>query len=550
MKMYAVFSSILVGLMLYAFSPQVSLDSAGMWSTLLMATFVASVGWQISLAFKGDSRWQARVYAVPAITLVVVLAGSIWSSDMLNASRYHALLGEEKQTDFKSSLPPLSLDETPLVSDEMAYRAAEKKLSEIPALGSVAVVGELQKQIYAGELVWVGYLEHRSLWRWLSSKTTPGYVVVSANDPSRVRLVTELDGKPLTMRYLQSGYFNTEVTRHLRLSGYYADGLTDLSPEIDDSGKPYIVATVFDRKVGFSGPDARGVVVLDVQSGDSKFYAKGSEPGWVDRVQPYHFIAKQVQDRLEFVHGWFNPSKKDQLRLSGPLDIVYAADGRSYFFAGITSTGTDGGLVGFMMIDSKSKEVSRYALTGVVEYVAQAAAQGVNPEKAYKATNALPFMVNGSPAYVMSLRDSTGIARSYGVVSIEDYQRVAVADTLESAVRLYQTKRTIDKTGSSAETTAQLTDTKAKVVRIGSEVRGGNTGYLLVLEGHGASLFAADVNRSEDLAVTVAGDEVQVRFLQAEQRVKAVMQFTNLTLSKAGPAMDSVPVRASSAALP
>jgi hypothetical protein len=353
-----------------------------------------------------------------------------------------------------------------------------------------------------------------------------------------VALVTEIGGKKLRLRYLPSAFWSESAMRYLRLHGYASAGLTDLSPEIDETGRPYLVVSTFTRRIGFAGRDATGVVTLDVQTGEIKAYPTAQAPAWIDRIQPEEFVRDQLDDRLEYVHGWFNPSHTDRLSISGDLDVIYASDGRAHFFAGLGSTAREGGLVGFVLVDSRTKAVLRYNLAGVTEQVAQAAAEGVIPEKRYSATNALPFLVDGVPAYVMALRDGTGIPRAYGIVDIRDYQKVAVAETLDAAVRLFQARLNLDRTHSDASAQADEIRLTAKVLRVGVEVRGATSSYVLVLEGQPGRLFTADVNRAEDLSVTQAGDTVEIRTLLTEHRTQPIFEFRNLTLlagAKAAP---------------
>ncbi len=511
-------------LLYYLFLPSLALDNIGLW--LLVALFLSGM---TALGSRPDQPSNLLLPALVAWVGFVVL--SVASLPMLRASSYHSLLGVEQTKEFSQSLPPIDLDNAPLVSYNMAMRAAEKRLSDIPALGSQAQVGELQKQLINGRLYWVAFLEHRGFFAWMSQSTTPGYVRVSATDPSDVELVTEVKGKKLSLRYLTSAYFGDNAQRHLRFSGYATQGLTDYSAEVDEEGVPYLVASVFDRKVGGSGYDSRGVVVLDPQTGQQQFYPTASVPAWVDRVQPASMVQEQISDRLEYVNGWLNPSKKDQLAIAGELDLVYGADGQPYFYAGLTSVGRDGGLVGFMMVNTRTKEVTRYSLVGVTEPVAQNAAEGVMPEKKYVATNALPFLVDGStPAYVMALQDGSGIARAYAVVDLRDYQRVAVADTLSAAVRQFQAKGSLDRTNVDPASAPDRRVIRGRVLRIGQEVRQGNTAYLFLLEGHPSKLFSADPNRADDLAVTRENDVVVISTLDNAQRVLPVLAFHNVTL--------------------
>lgn len=533
--MKVIASAILCGVLYYLFTPQLSLDSP--FFLLLVSVPIVALSFATGVRFKRERRASPELAILPGLVVIgAFVVGIVSSMPIVRADAYRALLGEEKQADFKSSLPPIDLTSAPLVSHDMALRAAEKKLADIPALGSQTRVGELQKQLVNGKLYWVAFLEHRKFFAWFNKGATPGYVRVSATDPSDVQLITELGGRKLALRYLNSAYFGDDLYRHLRFDGYATAGLTDFSPEIDDSGRPYQVVTVFKRRVGFGGLDAAGVVLLDVQTGDSKFYATADVPKWVDRVQPEHLVRKQLQDRLEYVHGWLNPSNADKLAISGELDVIYAHDGRSYFFAGLGSTAKEGGLVGFMLVDTRSKEVTRYNLVGVTEDVAQLAAQGVFPEKRYSATNALPFMVEGVPTYVMALRDATGIARAYAMVDIADFQKVAVADTLAATARQFQAKQNLDRTAVDSAPRPDELRLEAKVLRIGMDVRNGTSSFVLVLEGQGSRLFTADTNRSDDLPVTQGGDTVHIRTVVSEKsRLAPVLEFKNLTLATSAP---------------
>lgn len=466
-----------------------------------------------------------------ALGMAVLIGGSfLTSAEMLHAERYHALLGKELQTPLDQHLPPIDIDQAPLVSEDMAHLAMEKRLAEVPALGSQVTLGTPVKQLYRGKLVWVSFLEHRGFFKAMSNSTTPGYVMVSAVNPSEVHLVQTLQGKPLALRYLPSGWFNDNVERHAWLNGFASTGLTDFTAEIDEDGRPFYVATAYENTIGLSGADAKGVVTIDAQNGETKFYSTAQVPAWVDRVQPMEFVRDQVADRGHYVNGWLNPSDKARLRVSGHVDLVYSRE-RAYWMVGLTSVGRDSGLVGFMLIDSKTKEVHRFTLPAVTEDVAAKAVENVNPEKHYTATNPLPFIVEGVPTYVMALRDTQGIARAYGMVSMQNHQVLATGETLSATLRNYESKMTSNKTAADIASDVKMQALKAKVVRIASEVRGSTTHYFLVLETTEASLqealFTGTSDLSEELVLTQAGDTVELEYAATRSRVKALTKFDN-----------------------
>lgn len=525
---------LLVGALYYWLVPNLNPSyGAGVltWFITLAGLYLASS--PIEMGNRTARRASATVPPLAVVFLAFAafsLTMALFSHPMFHSSAYFELLGEEKTAEFSAALPPLDLTQAPLVSDDMAQRAAEKKLSEVPALGSQVELGHMTKQLVRGKLYWVAFLHHRGFFKWWSEGSTPGYVMVSAHDSADVSLVTELNGKPLKMKYLSSAYFGQNLYRHLWFGGYAFTGLTDFTPEIDEEGRPFYVATRYTDKIGFGGSDATGVVVIDVQTGETTDYPTSSVPAWVDRVQPEDFIHEQVDNRLNYVHGWWNPSDKDKQAVSGDINLVYGNDGKAYYFVGITSVAKEGGLTSFMLIDTHSKMVTRFTLPGVTEFVAQRAAEGVMPEKRYSATNALPFMVHGEPSYVMALRDGTGLARAYAVVNMRSFNIVATGETLQAAIRLYQQKLSMDRTQTEAQTPVQATTEELVVRRIASEVRSGSTVYFLTAKDKPNLVLMGNSELSEKLVLTQPGDSIVVEYKRGNTLIAPMTRFENKSI--------------------
>jgi hypothetical protein len=531
------FPIILAAIAVYAFQPVLNLSFAVTW---MLALFVAGAAIALDglLATKKGKDATGRVFlgAVFGVggPVALMALAMLFSSGIFNADRYRDQLGVEKDASFDAALPPIDIRQAPLVSEDMARRSAEKRLSEMPGLGSQVVIGPMQKQIVDGKLLWVGYLEHSGFFRWLSNKATPGYVTVSAIDPTDVKLVTELGGKKLEMRYLQSAYFGDEVSRHVYFSGHSTLAMSEFIPEIDDSGRPYLVIPMHAKSIGMSGDEVRETLVVDVQTGEIKQYALDQVPAWVDRVQPTEFIKEQIGNRGEYVHGWFNPSKRDQWTTSGDPEIVYGVNGRAYVYQGIRSLGNENAIIGFYLVDSRTKEARRFALSGATEAVAQKAAENVLPEKHYDATSPLPFSVDGRPTFVMALRDASGIPRAYGMVNIETFQIVAVSDTLQDTLRKYQSLLSRDSTRAGVDEQVSQKTLKGRIARIGQVDHGGSTVFYLTLDTDRKHLFVADNSVSEKLSVSRAGDVATVKFEAGEGQVASVTEFDNLSLLDAG----------------
>lgn len=504
----------------YFQAPTLAFDFAGIYVIALIAALPA-----VALAGR-------KGFAVAYVVLAALFGAIVFltSAPLLHANAYYKMLGAEAPANFHDALPPIDIEQAPLVSQDMALQAMQKRLSEIASLGSQVAVGTPVKQLVNGKLVWVAFLEHSGFFKWFADGATPGYLVVSAHDPADVRLVMELAGKPLKMRYLQSGYFGDYVERHAYLSGNATVGLTDFEPEIDDSGVPYYVGTVYEHKVGFSGSESSGIITVNAVTGDVRRYRMGAEPAWVDRIQAEEFILEQMQDRGEYVHGFINLNNEGRLRVDGMLDLVYGSDQRPYWVGGMTSKGKNNGLSGFYFVDSRTKAVRWFKVPSVSQATAAHAVENVNPEKHYKATNPLPFLVNGAPTYVMALRDVQGVSRAFGMVDMRNNQVIGVADTLNATLRSYQSKRSSNRVAADIGTEAREVAIKGTVVRIAAEFRNGQTMYYITIAAGDKTLgtiFTGSSDLSEELVLTRPGDKVELSYADSDTRVVGMSTFHN-----------------------
>lgn len=506
----------------YAYTPVFALDFTGSLIYVL---------WTVCLAIAQANARLAKSLAV-AGTAIVVLGAIVVNSEILRSSDYRALIGEVKQVKYsEEALPPIDIKNAPLVSYHMANQVAQKKLAEIPALGSQVVLGHFVKQKINGKLYWVSFLEQASVFTWFTTGSTPGYIKVSATDPNDVDFVTQLGGKDLQMKYLPSSYLGDSAYRRIYFQGNKTYGITDLTGELDEEGRPFITASLYTNMIGTTGPEVVGVAVLDVQTGDVKSYNLNEIPAWVDRVHPEYFVEKQLLDWGEYVNGWFNPSKKGKLTLSNELDLVYGEDGQAYFYAGVASVGSDNGVIGFTLTNTRTKQTTLHLLPGANEAVAASAAVDIMPEKKYHATNPLPFSVNGVPTYIMTLTDDNGIPRAYGMVSIEDYQTLAVSDSLPSVYKAYLSKLS-RQTGTTNNVDIDKNDAVTivgQIVRINAENKNNNTNYYFTVEGS-SYIIQATSELNEKLVLTRPGDTVSVQVEKTENKLTNAISFDNISI--------------------
>lgn len=499
-------AAVLSALVLFFFMPVLSPGYLGFWITVFFIGAAAFIP-------AGEETLGLRLAlgAGSAVAFVLISIALTWGA--FHSGAYRDQIGAETQGDFNRALPPIDIDEAPLVSVDMAERAAEKQLADVPALGSQVVLGPMQKQLIHGKLYWVAFLEHTSFIKWWATGSTPGYVKVSAVDVTDVTLVTKIADKDMALRYLPSASFGDNLARHLYLHGYAGRGIAAVSPEVDETGYPYYVVTFYKNTIGFGGAEANDVAIVDPQTGSIKHYAMKDAPAWADILEAPDMVKAQVDNHLQYVHGYWNFAGTGKLQVTGDPDLVYGADQRAYWYIGVTSSGNDNGLVGFYLIDSRTKAAHRFVLSGATEEVAQHSAEGVIPEKHYSATNPLPFVVAGRPTYVFSLRDGSGIPRAYAMVNIQTYQSLAVGETLPATLRQYEAVLSRDPTATAGTKGSAATVMKqGLIVRIAPVVRQGTTYYMLSLDTAPGRVMVASADLSDALPLAQPKDAVSVSY--------------------------------------
>lgn len=457
---------------------------------------------------------------------------AIVSWAIFRADDYRNLIGDVKVGEsFASEVAPVSTENIRIVDEQVAERLGDKVMGEKPSLGSQTYLGKFHIQKVKDKLYWVAPLLHSGFLKWLTNKEgTPGYVMVSATNERDVKLVQEVNAKPIHLKYQTEAFGFENLHRHVYFNGYMTKGLTDFTFEIDDEGNPFWVLTQYDKKVGFSGRDAMGVVVVNAQSGEIQHYTVADAPTWIDRIQPEDFIQTQLDDWGEFVHGYFNFSNKDKLTTTAGMSLVYGEDNRSYWYTGLTSVGADEGTVGFVLVDTRTKEAKWYRQTGATEYAAQRSAEGKVQEKGYYSSFPITYNINGVPTYVVSLKDKSGLIKMMALISVQDFTIVGAADNLQEALREY--KSSLNSVGNAIRPTSEskLNEIKGRVLRVAEDVNGGTTFYYLLLDQQPNKLFVASSSVSQELPITQAGDSVTVFYDEAMQSVVDIMSFDNLEI--------------------
>lgn len=536
-KSYAI-SFIITAVYAFVKLPVLRVDFTSLYYVLAMFFVIAGI---LNIVFDREEQrftiTNKRNFKIAiGILAIAVVLPTLASTPIIRAKAYRNLLGTVKESEFTKDVSPVNVNEIRIVDEDMAMKLGDKKLGEVPAIGSVSKLGEFHIQKVKDKLYWVAPLVHRDFIKWVTNMGgTNGYVMVSANDPQDVKLVQKANGEDVKIVYQPDAYILQDLHRHVYINGGMSKGMEDYTLEIDDNGKPYWVVSLYEHKVGFGGSNVNGTAIVDAKTGETKFYSIKDTPEWVDRIQPESFVVDHINSWGVYVNGFINSviSEKGVLKATEGTSLVYGDDDRSYWYTGITSAGGDESTIGFMLVDSRTKEAKLYKQPGATEMAAMKSAEGSVQEKNYEATFPVMYNILGQPTYVSSLKDKAGLVKRVVFVSVEDYNIVGVGRDKAEAMKNY--KDALESGGSSLEIDESDEfdkELEGTVKRIAADTKNGNTVYYLTLDTDEGNIFYATSKISKELPLTKEGDKIKITFSKDEKDVIEIDEFDNYNIGK------------------
>lgn len=502
------------------------------WTLIGMLFFIEAKstknGQSIKIVKAPNKLWWIIILIM--IVYVTIIA-FFTSGTVIHTKSYQKLIGDVKSGhEITDHIDAISIDQLRVVDRNLAYLLGEKILGSQPALGSQVELGDFSIQLVNGKLYWISPLLYSGFFKWFNNREgTPGYVMVSATNERDVKLIQEVNGKPIKVKFQPNAYFQSEIHRHVYMNGYATNGLDDFTFELDDEGKPYWVITNYAKKVGFGGSDAQGVIVVDAQTGEINEYNIEQTPLWVDRIQPSHFIEEQLNDWGQYVHGYWNFSNLEKLQITEGLTLVYGKNNKSYWYTGITSVGKEESCVGFMLVDTRTKEAFFYKQSGATEYAAQSSAEGKVQEKGYRASMPIPYNINNIPTYVMTLKDDGGLVKMYAMVAVSDYTIVGVGNTMRETLTSFKSAYNMNGNTINPNAKSDKKSLLSVVQRIQNDVKNGNSFYYFTIKDH-PKIFVGSSQISSQLPITQVGDSIQISFDVDLEEIIDVSSFKNLNL--------------------
>lgn len=515
------------GFFYYFAMPVLSLD---FFSTVLFVTGGLIIALWVVALLKANEK--IIKFGIPIVIFAFIVSWLFSTSGIFHADEYRTLIGEVKTKDFSTDIAPIDINQAPFARPEVAIKMAEKKLGEMGAIGSKAKLGEPVMQNVKGKLVYAIPLLNAGFFNEWSSNGTPGYFIASATNQDDVQFVKELNSKPINLRYQPNAMWSNNLKRHLYMNGFSTTGLTDYSFEIDDNNNPWWAVTTYENTIGFRGAKVTGIALVNPETGEIERYTKDNVPEWVDRILPMDIVEQQINDWGDLVHGWLNPTATDRIKTTNYANVVYDK-GICYYYYGITSTKSDQALIGFMLVNSRTYEITEYKIAGSTEQAAMDSAEGKVQQYEYEASHPIPANIEGVATDLMALKDTrSGLIKMYAMVSIQDYSVVGVGDSPKEAMENYV--RALAGKGNvvALDSSGKSITLEGTVLRINPVVNDKSTLFYMLLNEQSENIFVIPLSVSNELPLTQVGDKVSVHYNESASYTINALGFDNLQFAQ------------------
>lgn len=427
-----------------------------------------------------------------------------------------------------------------LVSQSIAAFKGQQKLGSTGQnLGSAYSLdpGSYTLQSIGHHLYYVAPLTYNNIFINLSNSSTPGFVVVDAEDPNAQPTLHTSPGDSIA--YLPGAILNQDLIRHVYLSGFTYGRLVDPTLELDDSFHPYWSISLMQPTRGYTGDVLSQVLIVDAHTGDIKVYQPKDVPLWVDRVMPSDTVTQYLTWwGLYHAAPWFNPSGAGQQSPAGGPQLLYNnVDQPVWLIPMTSSSANDNSSTGVFLFDTHKNEAHFYPKAAGIGI-------GTNVQNTFSSTraNILRYNVDtyqlyqicGQPTWV-AIYSSASIFQDVGILDANylNGSNVQFEPTLSKALddyKLWLAQQGIpNDCGATTSGGTQQTVT-GKVLRISAVQQSNNTIYYLQISGQNV-IFTANLNLSPKLPLVQPGDTVTGTYLKTTGQTIDLKTFDDLSIT-------------------
>ena len=429
----------------YIALPAINIHNFGLWTLIIINVFCI---WSAMILKKGTDKKRILKSGgiLIGICVCVMALGTLSGSKMLNARRYSKVLNIQIEEHLQ--LPGIEeINQIPLMDTESSKVLGNRKIGALSNIVSQFEVSEDYMTIaYHQKPEKVSPLKYADFWKWNANKKggIPGYVIV---DP--IELTAEYVEVKEGMKYVPSAYLSQDLARYIYFK--YPTTLFDYPHfEIDEDGNPMYVSPTYTYTIGlFGGKTITGAIVVDPVSGEIEKYDRDNIPSWVDIVYNGDYISKYFDIYGQLINGFWNSLFGQKGLIESTTTTTYGSDGESYrdndfgyvvkgddvyIYTGVTAVTNDESNIGYLLANERDGSVVMSYFESTDEDSVMRAAEGEVQEKGYRACFPSLIDVNGTPAYIMVLKDNLGLVKMYAIVDAAQYSHMVVSDTLEKTI--------------------------------------------------------------------------------------------------------------------
>ena len=142
-------------------------------------------------------------------------------------------------------------------------------------------------------------------------------------------------------------------------------------------------------------------------------------------------------------------------------------------------------------------------------------AEGQVQNLKYVATFPLLLNISGEPTYFIALKDDAGLVKKYAMVNVQQYQIVAIGDTVSDCESAYTELMYEHGIKEVEKDDREIQTITASITKIAQGVVDGNSHYYLMVEGS-EEIFDVSVVDYLDVIRYNAGDKVTMEYKKGE----------------------------------
>lgn len=516
---------ILAGIYYYISLPAVNIHSSDTWFFILAILVALLVVYIFRKRIKRTELKESKIvktmFGIIVVIGIVYFVGSILSSPIVNAKKYQKLMTVE-EGEFTEDVEEVSYDKIPLLDKDTAEILGDRKMGSMVDMVSQFDADDIYSQInYQGRPVRVSPLRYASPIKWLMNQKEgiPAYLLIDMANQN-----TELVKLDQGIRYSKSEYFNRNIYRHLRFAHpTYIYG--ELSFELDEEGTPYWVAPVKKFNIGLFGGETVGRVVLcNAITGETEDYKIEDVPQWIDKAYSPELLVELFDYYGTLKHGFINSvlTQKDCLKSTNGYNYL-VQDDDVWMYTGVTSVTGDRSNVGFVLSNQRTMETKYYKVEGATEEAAMESAEGQVQNLHYQATFPLLLNISGEPTYFVALKDDAGLVKKYAMVNVQNYQTVAIGDSVSQCEENYQSLLLSSGLKEEAKDEREVQTITGVITKIAQGVVDGNSHYYIMVEGSD-EIFDVSVVDYLDIIKYEVGQEITMEY-KADKKANAVLSI-------------------------